>query len=182
MRKAKQVILGVTASVAIYKACDILRRLQERGAQVSVVMTQEAQELIRPVVFQALSGQPVYSGLFHQPEQWEIGHISLADKADLILVAPATANTIAKMAAGICDDMLTCIICATRAPVMVCPAMNENMWRNSITQDNLKKLKARGIICREPKKGMLACGKVGVGCLADVRDIVAAAVKYMSKR
>ncbi len=172
MIKNKSIILGVTASIAIYKACELVRRLRGEGLQVSVVMTKEAEELIKPVVFQGLSGNRVYRGLFDEAQTWEIEHIALADQADVILVAPATANIIAKVAAGICDDLLTCVISATKAPVLFTPAMNEQMYKNKITQENIKKLKSFGYKFIAPKVGRLACGKVGVGCLAEVETIV----------
>jgi phosphopantothenoylcysteine decarboxylase/phosphopantothenate--cysteine ligase len=170
--KEKNIILGVTASIAIYKACDIVRRLKDEGFSVNVVMTPEAQELISPIVFQSLSGNKVYSGLFETPEAWEIEHISLAERADLVLVAPATANIIAKVAGGICDDLLSCIICATKAPVLICPAMNENMYNNKITQGNISRLESLGYRFIGPRIGKLACGKTGVGCLAEVDKII----------
>ena len=172
MVNKKNIVLGVTASIAIYKACDIVRGLTLEGFAVSVVMTEEAKDLIRPVVFQSLSGNRVYSGLFAEPETWEIEHISLADKADLVLIAPATANIIAKVACGICDDLLTCVVSATHAPVVICPAMNENMYLNKITQANIGKLRSLAYKFIEPRKGKLACGKVGLGCLADVDTII----------
>ncbi len=168
----KNIILGVTASIAIYKACDIVRRLKEQAFSVTVVMTCEAGEFIKPIVFESLSGNRVYYGLFDTPEAWEIEHISLAEKADLILVAPATANIIGKIASGICDDLLTCIISATKAPVLISPAMNENMYKNKIVQENIKKLKSFGYRFIEPIKARLACGKIGVGCLAEVETII----------
>jgi len=170
--KEKNIILGVTASIAIYKACDIVRRLKEQGFSVTVVMTKEAEELIKPIVFQSLSGNKVYSGLFETPEAWEIEHVSLAESASLILIAPATANIIAKISSGICDDLLTCVICATKAPVLICPAMNDNMYKNKITQQNINKLKSLGYRFVEPKTGSLACGKTGIGCLAEVEAII----------
>jgi len=172
MVKGKNVILGVTASIAIYKACDIIRRLSSEGFSVTVVLTAEAEKFIQPVLFQNLSGNKVYRGIFDTPEAWEIEHVSLAEKADLVLIAPATANIIGKIASGICDDLLTCVCCATRAPVLISPAMNENMYKNRITQDNIKKLKSLGIRFVEPIKGRLACGRVGVGCLAEVETII----------
>lgn len=179
MAKNKNIVLGVTASIAIYKACELLRRLKEENFSVSVVMTEEAQELIKPVVFQALSGDKVYRGLFDEPDTWEIEHISLAEKAGLVLIAPATANIIAKISAGICDDLLTCLVSATKAKVLICPAMNENMYLNKITQENIKKLKGLGYKFVEPKRGRLACGKVGIGCLAEVETIVKEAKKNL---
>ena len=179
MPKKKNIVLGVTASIAIYKACEIIRRLREQGFSVTVVMTAEAEELIKPIVFQGLSGNPVYRGLFDAPQEWEIEHVSLAEKADLVLIAPATANIIGKIAHGICDDLLTCVVCATSAPVLICPAMNEKMYLNKITQENIKKLKSFGYKFVEPRKGLLACGKVGIGCLAEVETIIKAVKKYL---
>ncbi len=169
----KNIILGVTASIAIYKACDLVRKLKECGWAVDVVMTQEAQELIRPIVFQSLSGRKVYSGgLFDDPDAWEIEHVSLAARADLILIAPATANIIAKLAGGICDDLLSCTVCASRAKVLIAPAMNENMYQHKITQSNIAKLKTCGYKFIPPRQGLLACGKMGQGCLAELSEIV----------
>jgi len=172
MRGERNIILGVTASIAIYKACDIVRRLRGGGFSVSVVMTKEAEELIRPIVFQSLSGNKVYRGLFEEPDNREIEHVSLARKADLVLIAPATANIIAKIACGICDDLLSCIVSATKAPVLICPAMNENMYKNRITQGNIKRLKSFGYRFIEPRVGRLACGEKGLGCLAEVETII----------
>jgi len=188
MKKAgKHIILGVTASIAIYKACELIRRLKDCGFTVTVVMTREAEELIKPIVFQSLSARRVYGGgMFDEPDacklennglpsdrqSQEIEHISLAQAADLILIAPATANIIAKLAAGICDDLLTCMVCATKAAVLIAPAMNENMYNNKITQGNIRKLKSLGYKFIEPKVGELVCGKVGIGCLAETESIV----------
>ncbi len=179
MAKSKNVLIGVTASIAIYKACEIVRRLKEEGCLVTVIMTEESKELIRPIVFQSLSNNQVYSGLFDSPQAWEIEHISLAEKADVVLVAPATANVIAKAASGICDDLLTCVLSATRAPVLFAPAMNERMYENKITQANIQKLKGLGFSFIGPREGKLACGKVGVGCLADVETIVKETIKVL---
>jgi len=174
MKKAgKNIILGITASIAIYKACGLIRRLREYGWAVHVVMTKEAQELIRPIVFQSLSANRVYSGkVFDEPGDWEIEHVALATKADLILIAPATANIIAKLAAGICDDLLTCTVCASKAKVLIAPAMNENMYTHKITQSNIIKLKSYGYKFILPHKGLLACGAVGEGCLAETDQIL----------
>lgn len=204
----KNIILGITASIAIYKSCELIRRFKQCGFTVTVVMTKEAEELIKPIVFQSLSARRVYrAGIFEEPDacklennglpsDWpqghglassgqshrqsqEIEHISLANQADLILIAPATANIIAKIAAGICDDLLTCVVCASPAKVLIAPAMNENMYNNKITQANIQKLKAYGYKFIAPAKGMLACGKVGVGCLAEVETIVKEAKKNL---
>ena len=179
MRKEKNIILGVTASIAIYKACEVLRRLVSEGFKVSVVMTDEAAMLIRPIVFQSLSGNKVYQGMFELPEAWEIEHIALADKTDLVLVAPATANIIGKVSSGICDDLLTCTIAATKAPVLFAPAMNENMYKNKITQGNIKKLSSLGYRFVGPAEGNLACGRTGLGCLAKVEEIVETVKKQL---
>ena len=173
VKTEKNIILGVTASIAIYKSCELIRRLKQCGFAVTVVMTKEAEELIKPILFQSLSAKRIYrSGIFDEPDTWEIEHISLAEKADLILIAPATANIIAKIAAGICDDLLTCVVCASRAKVLIAPAMNENMYNNKITQANIQKLKACGYKFISPAKGLLACGKHGIGCLAEIEDII----------
>ena len=170
----KNVVLGVTGSVAIYKSCDIIRRLKENGCDVTVVMTKEAKEFINPILFQTLSGNKVYESMFEVPENWDIEHISLAQKADLVLIAPATANIIAKAACGLCDDLLSCIVLATKAKIVFCPAMNDGMFLNKITQANIKKLSELNCKFIQPVKGKLACGKVGIGCLADVDTIVKA--------
>ncbi|MDD5115547.1 MAG: flavoprotein [Candidatus Omnitrophica bacterium] len=179
-KKGKNIVLGVTASIAIYKSCELIRRLKECGFEVKVVMSSRAEELIRPVVFSSLSGNKVYrAGLFGDADKWEIEHISLAQGADLILIAPATANIIAKLSAGICDDLLTCTVCATKAPVLIAPAMNEGMYNNKVTQGNIEKLKSCGYKFIAPRRGVLACGKSGVGCLAEIEDIVQEAKRFL---
>ncbi len=179
-KEQKNIILGVTASIAIYKSCDLVRKLRERGFAVTVVMTKEAQELVKPIVFQSLSANRVYTGgLFDAQDSWDIEHVSLAEKAELILIAPATANIIAKLAAGICDDLLSCLVCASTAKVLIAPAMNANMYKNKITQGNIAKLKACGYGLIPPREGLLACGVKGVGCLAEVETIVAAVKKLL---
>ena len=173
LKEKKNIILGVTASIAIYKACELVRLFKKSEFNVHVVMTKEAEELIKPIVFQALSGNRVYrGGIFKEPDTWEIEHVALAEKADLILIAPATANIIAKLAAGICDDLLTCTVCASSAKVLIAPAMNENMYNNKITQSNIAKLKSCNYKFIAPKKGLLACGAMGIGCLAEPEEIV----------
>lgn len=172
MSGIKNIVLGVTASAAIYKSCELVRRLKEEKFSVSVVMTKEAQELIKPKLFESLSLNKVYHGLFDESSSWEIEHVSLADKADLILIAPATVNIIGKIAGGICDDLLACIVIASKAPVLICPAMNENMYENVITQNNISKLKKYGYKFLGPVKGKLACGRTGIGCLSSVKVIV----------
>lgn len=175
--RTRHIVLGVSASVAVYKACDLVRRIRERGWTVSVVMTADAQQLIKPVLFEALSGEKVHTDMFAAVKEWEIGHVSLAKRADCLLIAPATANIIAKLASGECDDLLTCVACATKAPVVICPAMNENMYTHPVTQRNIKTLRGIGYRFVEPAKGRLACGDVGVGCLADSAAILRAVDK-----
>lgn len=169
----KEIILGVTGSIAAYKSCDLIRRLQEAGFNISVIMTKEAEEFITPLTLETLSGNRVYRQMFDQArENWEIDHISLAEKADLVLIAPATANIIGKIAYGIADDILSCTVISTKAPVVICPAMNEAMYKNKIVQENIRKLQGVGYKLVGPVKGRLACGKTGEGCLAPVDKIV----------
>lgn len=168
----KKVILGVSGSIAAYKSADIIRGLVEAGLSVLVIMTKEAEAFITPLTLETLSTKRVYREMFADRDYSEIEHVSLAGEADLILVAPATANIIAKIAAGICDDLLTTTVCATKAPVLIAPAMNENMYLNKITQENIVKLKKAGYKFIAPRRGKLACGKAGVGCLGDVETII----------
>ncbi len=180
IKKEKNIILGVTASIAIYKACDLVRQLKACGFSVHVVMTKEAEELIKPIVFQSLSANRVYRGpIFDQQDSCDVEHVTLAEKADLILIAPATANIIAKLAAGICDDLLSCTVCANKGKVLIAPAMNENMYNNKITQSNIAKLKSCGYKFIAPNKGLLACGLVGIGCLAETVEIVKEVKKFL---
>jgi phosphopantothenoylcysteine decarboxylase/phosphopantothenate--cysteine ligase len=171
MVRDKTIVLGVTGSIAVYKAVDLASKLTQDGARVIVVMTQSAQEFVRPLSFQRVTDQPVVIGMFGpqaEPRDW---HISLAEQADLLIIAPATANIIAKLAAGIADDVLSCTALATRAPVLVAPAMHANMYENSITQENIAKLKGRGIDFVGPSVGRLASGGWGPGRLADVDEV-----------
>ena len=171
MLQGKCVILGVTGGIAAYKAAELLRLLIKAGAEVHVVMTRSAQEFIAPLTFQTLSGNPVHTELFNLIQEQEIGHISLADRADLVLVAPATANIIGKVANGLSDDLLTTTIMATRAQVLFAPAMNSNMWENPIYQKNQAKLESLGYHFIEPVYGDLACGWQGQGKLPDPQEI-----------
>lgn len=180
-KKIKQIVLGVTGSIAAYKAGDIIRRLKDAGFNVAVIMTEEAENFITPLTLAALSEQPVYRKMFDKNEKdWEIDHIPLAQKADALLIAPATANVIGKIACGIADDLLTCTAMATKAPIVFAPAMNDNMYENAIMQENCQKLKKFGMKFVGPKKGKLACGTIGEGHLADIQDIVAAVKKALS--
>lgn len=180
MHKQKEIILGVTGSVAAYKSCDLIRRLQEAGFNVSVIMTKEAEEFITPLTLETLSGNRVFRKMFERTrENWEVDHISLAEKADLVLIAPATANIIGKIAYGIADNILTCTVISTKAPIVICPAMNEAMYKNKIVQENIKKLQATGYKFIEPVRGRLVCGKTGEGCLAPVEQIVEVVKKIL---
>ncbi|MCX5692207.1 MAG: hypothetical protein NTX47_00755 [Candidatus Omnitrophica bacterium] len=171
--KSKNVIIGVTASVACYKAFDVISGLRSLGINVTAVLTKETEEFIKPILFQTISGNKIITAdLFKLPEEWDSVHITLAEKADCIVIAPATANIIAKIAAGICDDMLTCAVCATRAPVLLAPAMNENMYNNKIVQENVGRLKKLGYHFTGPVKGRLACGTEGIGHIQDPQVII----------
>jgi len=168
----KKLVLGITGSIAAYKACEIVSRLKELGAEVFVIMTKSATHFVTPLTFQTLSGNRVYLNLFDLPEEWELEHISLAEKTDLILIAPATANTIAKLATGIADDFLTTTVLASEAPTLIAPAMHETMYKNSFTQANIEKLKEKGFKFIGPEYGKLASGKSGLGRLASNDKII----------
>ena len=172
--EGKTVVFGITGGIAAYKAPLIVRGLKRLGLDVHVVMTEAAQHFVTPLVLQTLSGRPVNTEMFAEVSgaSLEIDHIVLADKADLFLIAPATANFIAKLAHGIADDLLTCTVLATKAPVLVCPSMNVNMLANRATQDNLDAIKARGIHVLEPSTGELACGWEGAGRLPEPVRII----------
>jgi len=168
----KTIVLGITGSIAAYKAAEIATKLTGDGARVEVVMTEAATKFITPLTLRSITRRPVVTDMFDLASEFSIEHVALAEAADAILIAPATANVIAKLAAGIADDMLCCTVLATEAPVIVAPAMNVNMFQNSITQDNLAKLKARGFIIVGPAHGRLASGKIGWGRLAEVDKII----------
>jgi phosphopantothenoylcysteine decarboxylase/phosphopantothenate--cysteine ligase len=172
MLKGKKIVLGVTGGIAAYKAAELVRELVRVEAEVYVVMTKGAQAFVTPLTFQTLSGNKVTTELFSLIEESEIGHISLADRADVLVIAPATANIIGKIAGGIADDLLTTIIMATKAPVLLAPAMNVHMWENTICQENIEKLRSRGYHFVDPESGELACGYEGKGRLAEVSSIV----------
>ena len=173
------VVLGVTGGIAVYKACELLRLLQKRGIDVFVVMTQNACRFVAPLTFETLSGHPVAVDTFDRPQTWEVEHIALAKRADLFLIAPATANIMGKMACGIADDMLSTTVMATRAPVLVAPAMNTGMWENAAVQQNVKTLQARGVEIVAPVSGHLACGDSGAGKLEDVAVIAERACELL---
>lgn len=165
--KGKNIVLCVTGGIAAYKAADLVSRLKKAGAEVDVLMTQSACEFITPLTLEVLSGRRVVTDMFDRDFPWEVEHISLAKKADVFVVAPATANFIGKAAHGIADDMVTTTFMATKAPVIVAPAMNTGMYTNPVVQENMALLRARGVKFVEPEAGRLACGDVGKGKLAD---------------
>ena len=173
------VVLGVTGGIAVYKACELLRLLQKRGIDFFVVMPQNACRFVAPLTFETLSGHPVAVDTFDRPQTWEVEHIALAKRADLFLIAPATANIMGKMACGIADDMLSTTVMATRAPVLVAPAMNTGMWENAAVQQNVKTLRARGVEIVAPVSGHLACGDNGAGKLEDVAVIAERACELL---
>jgi phosphopantothenoylcysteine decarboxylase / phosphopantothenate---cysteine ligase len=170
--KDKKIVLGVTGGIAAYKAAELSREFIKRGAAVHVIMTRNATEFITPLTFQTLTGNPVYVGTFQLTGEWEIGHVTLAESAHIVVVAPATANVIGKIAGGIADDLLTTTVMATRAPVLICPAMNVNMYANPIVRENMEKLTAKGYRFVEAGYGELACKTEGYGRLAGLEDIV----------
>jgi len=177
-----KVLLGVTGCIGAYKAAEVLRGLQKAGAQVRVVMTGNATEFVGAATFEALSGAPVIVGMFDQPDHSTIQHIAAAREADLLLVAPATANILAKFAHGIADDFLSTLYLSNTNPVLIAPAMNVEMWNHPATQANLKILRERGVQFVEPGTGYQACGEVGVGRLAEPDEIVAAVFKLLTVR
>lgn len=172
MQDSKTVVLGVTGGIAVYKALDVVSRLRKKNINVHIIMTEGAAEFVTPLSFQSLSQNFVVYDMFKEPVHWEIQHISLAQKADLFVIAPATANIIGKIANGIADDMLSTTVMATKAPVLIAPAMNCNMYENPIVQKNIEFLKSMGYKFVEPAEGRLACGDYGTGKLADPAKIV----------
>ncbi|HEY5674608.1 MAG TPA: bifunctional phosphopantothenoylcysteine decarboxylase/phosphopantothenate--cysteine ligase CoaBC [Malonomonas sp.] len=182
MLQGKTVILGISGGIAVYKAVELLRLLTKAGADVHVVMTKNAQEFMTPLTFQALSGNPVHTELFNLYQEQEIDHISLADRADLFILAPATANLVGKIAQGLADDLLTTSVMATKAPVLVVPAMNSNMYENPIYQRNEKLLVDGGYHVMEPATGALACGWQGKGKLPDPEQILETALMVLAPK
>ena len=168
----KTIVLGITGSIAAYKAADIASKLTQAGAKVEVVMTESAAKFITPLTLRSVTGRPVVTDMFDIASQYHVEHVMLAQAADVVVIAPATANIIAKIAAGIADDTLTCTVLATRALIIVAPAMESNMFQNPVTQENLAKLKARGVTIIEPGRGHLASGKRGLGRLANTEKII----------
>ena len=184
MSAAKNIVLGVAGSIAAYKAADLTSKLVKGGANVNVVMTNDAQKFITPLPFKTLSRNPVVTDLYDEEEGWKPTHIRLADEADLLLIAPATANFIAKLAHGLADDALSCIALALnpRARVLIAPAMNGKMWGHAATQQNVQTLRGRGVEFIGPEEGMLSCGYEGLGRLWNVDEIAVRALDLLLSR
>ncbi|PIW79938.1 MAG: hypothetical protein COZ98_04765 [Candidatus Omnitrophica bacterium CG_4_8_14_3_um_filter_43_15] len=177
----KHIVVGITGSIAAYKACDIIRGLRGAGCDTTVIMTKESQEFVTPLLMSQISGNQAYTDMFTPPKSWDVEHVSLAQSAKLILIAPATANIIAKLAAGICDDLLTCAVIASKAKVLIAPAMNSVMYEHPATVENIKKLKSFGYKFIGPVKGRLACGDEGMGHIAGVDEIIKEAKKLLNE-
>jgi phosphopantothenoylcysteine decarboxylase/phosphopantothenate--cysteine ligase len=176
------ILLGVSGGVAAYKAIDLASKLRACGANVKTVMTENACRLVRPKSFEAITASPVFTSLWGQPEGHKISHINIVDWADIVIVAPATANIIGKIANGICDDLLSTVLCACWAkPTLLAPAMNDNMWSNPAVQRNVKRAKEMGFELTGPEAGRLACGEEGTGRMSEPQDILEAITKMASK-
>lgn len=176
----KTIVVGITGSIAAYKAADLVSKLVKRGHEVQVVMTRGAQQFITPLTLQTLSQNPVLTSVFEENEGWRPGHIALADRADLLLIAPATANILAELAHGLAGHPLCEIALATLAPVLIAPAMNGKMWLHAATRQNVEILRARGVEFIGPEEGMLACGYEGLGRLWNVDEIVTRAESLLA--
>ncbi|HVO66870.1 MAG TPA: bifunctional phosphopantothenoylcysteine decarboxylase/phosphopantothenate--cysteine ligase CoaBC [Syntrophales bacterium] len=172
MLKDKKIVLGITGGIAAYKAAELTREFVKREALVRVIMTKNATEFITPLTLQSLSGYTVFTHMFAPVKEFDMAHISLAEYADVVVIAPATANIIGKISSGVADDLLTTMVMVTRAPVLICPAMNVNMYNNTIVRENISRLSARGYLFMEPGYGELACKAEGYGRLPEITDIV----------
>jgi phosphopantothenoylcysteine decarboxylase/phosphopantothenate--cysteine ligase len=181
MSAPKNIVLGVTGSIAAYKAADLTSLLVKKGHDVHVVMTESARRFITPLTLQTLSKHPVTTDVFDEQEGWCPGHIELADRADLLLIAPASAAALARLSCGLADDAITCIALATRAPVVIAPAMNGKMWSHPATVQNTETLRTRGVHFIGPDEGLLACGYEGAGRLWPVDDIAAQADEILRR-
>ena len=177
----KTVVLGVTGGIAAYKSCEAVSRLRKLGAKVHVIMTKNACQFVAPLTFETLSNNPCVTDTFDRPERWEVEHVALAKQADLFLIAPATANIMAKLAHGIADDMLSTTALATRAPMLLAPAMNTGMWESAATRENLDILLRRGVMTIGPEGGLLACGDVGAGRMSEPKQIVEKCVELLTR-
>ena len=182
MLNGKKIALGVTGGIAVYKAVDLVSRLRKQGAEVRVIMTEHAQQFVTPLTFKEISGNKVAVSMWDSNQEFNVEHISLANWADAFVVAPATANILAKMANGIADDLLSTTLLAAQAPIMVCPAMNTGMYQNPITQENIAKLEAHGVTVMPPAVGYLACGVSGPGRLPEPQQIVEFIDDFFAKK
>ena len=182
MLKGKKIVLGVTGGIAVYKAVDLVSRLRKQGCEVRVVMTEHAQQFVTPLTFKEISGNQVAVSMWSSNQEFNVEHIALANWADAFVVAPATANIIAKMAYGLADDLLSTTLLAAQAPIVVCPAMNTGMYENAATQENIAKLKSRGVTVMPPAVGKLACGTSGAGRLPEPQEIVEFLNAFFAKR
>jgi phosphopantothenoylcysteine decarboxylase/phosphopantothenate--cysteine ligase len=182
MLRDRQVVLGVTGSIACYKAADLASKLVQRGARVDVVMTDAARQFITPFTFRALTGRPVFTNMFEPATDLAEEHVEVARRADVIVVAPASATTIARLAHGLADDFLALTVLASKAPVLIAPAMDSNMWEAAATQANVEMLRGRGYAFIGPAEGRLASGRMGAGRLVDIEDIVGAVIVQVAKR
>ena len=182
MLKGKKIVLGVTGGIAVYKAVDLVSRLRKQGCQVRVVMTEHAQQFVTPLTFKEISGNQVAVSMWSSNQEFNVEHIALANWADAFVVAPATANIIAKMAYGLADDLLSTTLLAAQAPIVVCPAMNTGMYENAATQENIAKIQGRGVTVMPPAVGKLACGTSGAGRLPEPQEIVEFLSAFFAKR
>jgi phosphopantothenoylcysteine decarboxylase/phosphopantothenate--cysteine ligase len=180
--KGREIVVGVCGGIAAYKVADLVSKLVQRGAGVTVCMTEEAQKFVTPLTFEALSGRPVRTGIFAMVESSDPQHIALTERADLMLVAPATNNVIAKVAHGLTDDLVSLMVCAAACPVVFAPAMNDRMWGHRVAQENVAKLKGLGYRFIGPEEGWLACRNVGAGRLAEVGRIVEEVTQLLTER
>lgn len=182
MLNGKKIALGVTGGIAVYKAVDLVSRLRKQGAEVRVIMTEHAQQFVTPLTFKEISGNKVAVSMWDSNQEFNVEHIALANWADAFVVAPATANILAKMANGIADDLLSTTLLAAQAPIIVCPAMNTGMYQNSITQENIEKLQKHGVTVMPPAVGYLACGVTGPGRLPEPQQIVEFIDAFFAKK
>jgi phosphopantothenoylcysteine decarboxylase/phosphopantothenate--cysteine ligase len=180
--KNKTIVLGVTGSIAAYKAADLASRFTREGFRVNVILTESAVKFVAPLTFRNITGRPVVTTMWDIDSEFSVEHVALAEAADVVLIAPATANIIAKIACGIADDMLSCTVLATRAPVVIAPAMNDNMWANSVTQENAAKLIKRGFTFAGPAHGRLASGKLGLGRLTGLDEIYGITLQILGRK
>lgn len=179
--EGREVLVGVSGGIAAYKSADLVSKLVQRGAGVTVAMTRSARRFVTPLTFQALSGRPVLTSLWADEQPGDVQHISLTGRADLIIIAPATANIIGKIAAGIADDVLTTLVISAASPVLLAPAMNDRMWANPVVQENVARLRKHGFSFVGPGEGWLACRSVGPGRMAEPVEVVEVAAGLLSR-